>query len=72
MQNVPDQSTLSSPSTEMVNVSDHQLRDDHGYAEYFRLAGIKNVRNAQQPGAFNITDEDSESVKRSMEGGLLL
>jgi hypothetical protein len=72
MQVISDQFASDSPLSHNLTNRDTHSKDDRGYAEYFRLAGIKNVRSAQQLEKSDITDETSDSAERPAEGGLFL
>jgi hypothetical protein len=72
MQVISNQFTSDSPLSNNLTNEDAHSKDDRGYAEYFRLAGIKNVRSAEQPEKPDITDENSDSAEHPAEGGLLL
>jgi hypothetical protein len=72
MQVTADHFTSDSPLSHNPTGGDTHSDDDQGYAEYFRLAGIKNVRGAQQLERYDATDEVSDQNKRPAEGGLVL
>jgi hypothetical protein len=72
MQITADHLTSDSPLSHSPTGRDTHSDDDQGYAEYFRLAGIKNVRNAQRLEKYDVTDDVSDQSERPAEGGLVL
>jgi hypothetical protein len=72
MQITSDQLTSDSPLSRDLTDRDTHSEDNQGYAEYFRLAGIRNVRNAQRPDSYYPTNESSGPIERPAEGGVVL